>query len=317
MSTQSLSERSLAPIYKKQTLIKGKPAQIECIDINGQTFTIDHGIVRTLRLEDEWYEDLASPEAVLRWLAQNPQFKIDIFTFWQRLPDLSPKYQYYTEYETIAVLPIKSYEDWWNTRIKSRVRSLIRKSEKEGVRVIETTFDDRFVSGMTKIFNEAEYRQGRRFWHYGKSEADVKRQFSTYIKREHMIGAYLGDEMIGFVMLGHAGAFGLTGQILSSIHHRDKFTTNALMAKAVDVCAKLQLRYLCYIFWGDDTLTEFKRRCGFEPMIAPRYFVPMTSRGHLSLRVGAHHGVRGMIPPGIVNLLKQWRRRWVARRSTD
>ena len=30
-----------------------------------------------------------------------------------------------------------------------------------------------------------------------------------------MIGAYPSDEMIGFIMLGNAGNFGLTGQIIS------------------------------------------------------------------------------------------------------
>ena len=30
-----------------------------------------------------------------------------------------------------------------------------------------------------------------------------------------MIGAYYGGEMIGFIMLGNAGNYGITGQIIS------------------------------------------------------------------------------------------------------
>ncbi len=108
------------------------------------------------------------------------------------------------------------------------MRSQIRKAEKEGVVVRETRYDDDFVRGMTAIFNEAPVRQGRRFWHYGKDFETVKRQFSRYIHREHMIGAYYHDEMIGLIMLGNAGRFGITGQIISSIKHRDKATNNAL-----------------------------------------------------------------------------------------
>ena len=51
--------------------------------------------------------------------------------------------------------------------------------------------------------------------------------------------------MIGLIMLGNAGRFGLTGQIISAIKHRDKATNNLLIAKAVEVCARLGLPYLC------------------------------------------------------------------------
>ena len=146
------------------------------------------------------------------------------------------------EWEQIALLPIQSYDHWWNHQIKSRVRNQIRKSEKEGVTVRETDYDDDFVRGMTAIFNESPVRQGRKFWHYGKDFETVKRQFSRYIHREVMIGAYYKDEMIGLMMLGDAGRFGLTGQIISSLKHRDKSPNNALIAKAVEVCAKRKLR---------------------------------------------------------------------------
>ena len=167
-----------------------------------------------------------------------------------------------------------------------------------------------FVRGMTAIFNESPVRQGRKFWHYGKDFETVKRQFSRYIHREVMIGAYYKDEMIGLMMLGDAGRFGLTGQIISSLKHRDKSPNNALIAKAVEVCAKRKLDYLCYLFWSDDSLAEFKRRCGFEKTQVPRYFVPLTARGKLGLKVGGHRGWKMMIPPRIKAPLKRLRRKW-------
>ena len=36
------------------------------------------------------------------------------------------------------------------------------------------TFDDEFITGMTRIFNETPVRQGRRFWHYGKDFDTVR-----------------------------------------------------------------------------------------------------------------------------------------------
>lgn len=296
--------------FHRETLIKGQPAQQECIAINGQTYAVDRGVITMLSLEDEWYEDVADPEAVVEQLRQSKGFKPDIFTFWQRLPDLEPKHKFAIEWEEIAVVPVPSYDHWFNQQIKSRTRNLIRKAEKEGITVKETPYDDAFVRGMTAIFNEAPVRQGRKFWHYGKSFETVKQQFSRYIHREYMIGAYFEGEMIGFIMLGNAGRFGLTGQIISAIKHRDKATNNALIAKAVEVCAQRRLPQLCYLFWSGDSLAEFKRRCGFEPLRTPRYFVPLTAKGRLAMKLGLHRGWKAMLPGGLKSSLKKMRSCW-------
>jgi hypothetical protein len=174
----------------------------------------------------------------------------------------------------------------------------------------ETAYDDQFVRGMTDIFNESPVRQGRKFWHYGKDFETVKKQFSRYIYREEMIGAYLGEEMIGFIMLGNAGKFGLTGQIISKVKHRDKVTNNALIGKAVEVCAKKNLGWLVYLYWTNDSLAEFKRRCGFEEIKVPRYFVPLTQKGKLALKLGFHHGWKSVLPNQIKSPLKKMRKFW-------
>lgn len=296
--------------FTKDTLINGRPAEIQCLEIGGQTFSITRGLVSTLSLEDDWYEDLRDPERVIDALREHADRTPDIFTFWQRVPEWEPRYSYHLEWQELAVLPVKSYDEWWSRRISSRVRNLVRKAEKEGVTVRETAYDDDFVRGMTAIFNESPVRQGKRFWHYGKDFETVKRQFSRYNHREHMIGAYFGGEMIGFIMLGNAGRFGLTGQIISSLKHRDKATTNALVAKAVEICEKRGLDHLVYLFWSDDSLAEFKRRCGFERMKVPRYYVPLTHKGRLALRCGAHRAWKEMIPARIKMPLKRLRKLW-------
>ena len=302
--------KAVSRSYSKDTLVNGQPAKIKCIDIDGQTYAINHGPVTVVSLEDDWYEDVRNPERVIEALKRDVDFRADIFSFWQRPPEATPKYAYPMEWEQIALLPLQSYDHWWNHQIKSRVRNQIRKSEKQGVTVRETEYDDDFVRGMTTIFNESPVRQGRKFWHYGKDFETVERQFSRFIHREVMIGAYYKDEMIGLMMLGDAGHFGLTGQIISSLNHRDKSPNNALIAKAVEVCTKRNLDYLCYLFWSDDSLAEFKRRCGFEKTQVPRYFVPLTATGKLGFKVGAHLGWKMMIPQRIKAPLKRFRRKW-------
>jgi hypothetical protein len=315
MSASQVAAPPAGAFFTKSTLERGQPREIRCVTLEGQVFCVSGGPLTVARLEDEWYEDLANPELIIERLKQLDE-RIDLFTFWQRMPDVKPLYPYHLEWEEIAVLPVTSYEDWFTKQIKSRVRNQLRKAEKEGLVVRETRYDDAFVKGMTRLFNESPVRQGRKFWHYGKSFETVKEQFSRYVHREWMLSAEYGNEMIGLMMLGNAGRFALTGQILSSLHHRDKAPNNALIAKAVESCAARGLPYLIYLFWSDDSLAEFKRRCGFERVRVPRYYVPITWRGELALRAGAHRGVKAMLPPRLKASLKQLRTKWHGREQS-
>lgn len=304
-----------APFFAKETLVKGRPTQLDCIEVEGCTLVFDGRHLTQASVEDEWYTDLEDPAAVvaaLRRMKRPP----DLFTFWQRMPDVEPRYPYAMQTEDIAVLPIRSYDHWWNQQIKSRVRNQIRKAEKDGLVVRETVYDDEFVRGMTAIFNEAPVRQGRPFWHYGKSFETVKSQFARYLHRETMIGAWYGGELVGFIMLGDAGRFAVTGQIISSLRHRDKSPNNALVAKAIEVCARKGLPFLIYLHWSDDSLAEFKRRCGFERTAVPRYWVPITWKGRLALALGLHQGWKALLPAPLKSTLKRWRRRWYERGGT-
>jgi hypothetical protein len=309
MHTHPLTAESPLLVFAKDTLVKGNPAKLDCVEIRGQTYSISKGAVRIVSLEDEWFEDMTEPAAVMETLTDSG-LKVDLFTFWQRLPELQPKYPYYQEWESVAALPIHSYDHWFNNQISSRARNQIRKARREGVELRETAYDDEFVRGMTGIFNETPVRQGRPFWHYGKDFETVKRQFSRYVFREEMIGAYYGGEMIGLIMLGITERYAITGQIISRISHRDKATNNLLIAKAVEVCAKKHLPYLVYLFWSDDGLAEFKRRCGFEETKLPRYFVPLSAKGKLALKFGLHRGWKAALPENIKGNLKKLRKLW-------
>jgi hypothetical protein len=185
---------------------------------------------------------------------------------------------------------------------------MIRKSQKAGVEVREATFNDDFVQGMVEIFNESPVRQGRPFWHYGKDFETVKHQFSRFLFREDLIGAYYQGELIGFVMLGNAGRFGVLGQFISKFKHRDKATNNALMAKTVEMCEKRQLPYLTYGSWTDSSLVDFKRHCGFEEVKLPHYFVPLTLKGRVALKLGLdrlHADWKEILPKQIKEPLKR------------
>ena len=300
--------------FVKDTLVNGLPVRQECVRVDAQTFAVERGALTIVRPEDEWFDDVTDAPRVVAAL-RDSGVKADLFTFWQRIPHHAQAHAYATEQEGWAVLAVSTYDHWWNHQIKSRVRSQIRKAQKEGRVVKEVPFDDEFVRGMTEIFNESPVRQGRRFWHYGKDFDTVKAQFSRFTYRERMIGAYFNDTLVGFVMLANAGRFALAGQIIASLHHRDKQPNASLVAKAVELCQEQGLDHLVYGYWTEDSLSEFKRRCGFEPVQVPRYHVSLSWKGSVALRCGLHHGWKHWIPERIKQPLKQARRAWNERQA--
>ncbi|MGR9108181.1 MAG: hypothetical protein ACU843_14765 [Gammaproteobacteria bacterium] len=308
MSKQSpLLFPSVGAIYTKETLKDGTPISLQCIDIGGQTFAIQQGLLTVASLEDEWYEDLDNPQLTINALQQNSDFKADLFTFWQRLPDKNPMYHYHMEWDNIAALRIESYDYWWNKQIKSNTRGHVRKAQKKGIVIKECAFDDDFIRGMVDIFNETPVRQNRRFWHYGKDFDTVKREFSRYLFREQLLGAYYDNELIGFIMLADAGRYAILGQIISKISHRDKNSTNALIAKSIEICADQKVPYLVYAHWPTGTLADFKQQNGFEKIELPRYYVPLTKKGELALKWGLHREWKTFVPDSVKGPLKKLR----------
>jgi hypothetical protein len=178
------------------------------------------------------------------------------------------------------------------------------------VRLVE--FDDDLVRGAVSIYSEVPTRQGKSFWHYGKPFENVKSELSTYLDRSVFIGAYLGDELIGFIKLIVMENYADPVQIISKVRHRDKAAMNALLAKAVQWCAERRIPYLFYGEWsiGGGSLDDFKRNNGFERLRLPRYYVPLTGVGAMALKLRLHHGLAAALPPRLVRLAKRIRRGW-------
>ena len=133
VSGAAVSTESPWPRFSKLTMVDGSPRRVECLTLAGQTFVVDGGIVSTMRLEEEWYEDLRDPVEAVRLLSASNAPPADLFTFWQRVPDVEPRFPFRTEWEELAVLRIQSYEHWWTKQLKPQARNKARKAEKAGV----------------------------------------------------------------------------------------------------------------------------------------------------------------------------------------
>jgi hypothetical protein len=275
--------------------------------------------LRIARLDAELYHFLSNPEPVIDRL-RNSTDHIDIFTFMQGLPETGPKFMYPMEWDNLAVLPVSTYENWWNKQIRSITKNRAKQAEKKGVVIREVQFDEKLAGGIWEIYNECPIRQGRRFRHYGKDQETVYREASTYLDDSTFIGAYLGEELIGFIkMVADEGRVqaGLMN-ILSKMQHKDKAPTNALLAQAVRSCANQGIAYLVYNNYSygskqHDGLSEFKERNGFKRVDVPRYYVPLTHFGGFALRMGFHHRLADRFPESIAGRLRELRKSWYMR----
>jgi hypothetical protein len=293
---------------KAEIRIRERDTNVTSTRICDRTIIVIGTWLKTASVRDEAFvegEIVPDLESVITYLKQW-EAKPDIFTFSQKITDPNPKFVYHTEWDDFAVIPIVTYEDWLRNRIKKDVKENLRRAKREGVEVRASPYDDAFVQGIKKLYDETPIRQGKRFWHYGKSFETLKQLHGTYCERAQYVGAYLRGELIGFIKMVYVDNFAKTMHVFGSHKHRHKRPTNALIAKAVEICAERKLSFLIYgeyNFPGKkaNSLTEFKSRNGFEEMKYPRYFIPLTAKGNLTLRLRLHRGLRRHVPAPMTN----------------
>ena len=291
--------------------VKGQPVRVPSACILGRTVITTGRWIKTALVMDEDMvegETVADPDSFL-YLLKHSGLQADLFTFAQKLPDVAPRRQYHLEWDSAAVIPITSFADWLANRADSSVRKNLKRAKRDGVVVRLADFDDALVEGICRINNESPIRQGKPFWHYQKDFDAVRRENATYLDRSAFIGAYLAGELIGFIKMVYVGTVATTIQVISQKRHSEKKPTNALLAKAVEICEHKGMSHLVYgqyAYHGvNNSLTEFKRRNGFEQALLPRYYVPLTAIGALALKLNFHRGLADSIPaPVLAQLLK-------------
>jgi len=260
-------------------------------------------------LRSEYYEFVDDPHDFIAKL-QAQRTGADLFTFLQRPSDSVPRYDFHLEWQGVAVLSITTYENWWKNQINDKTRNMIRKAQKKGVQLRLLEFNDELVRGIKEIYDESPLRQGKPFVHYRKDFETLKRAHVTFLERSDFIGAFKGQEMIGILKITHGKGFSSVMQIVSKVGDRDKAPTNALLARTVELCAERNIPLLHYGIWFRRGLTEFKKHHGFAEMNLPRYFVPLSLRGKIGLKLKLHRNPIDVVPGNLQDLVADWRTKW-------
>ncbi len=272
--------------------------------------------------DEEWMgEEVQDPAVCIDLLKVSKVrgLQADIFTFTQMLPTTVPKYDYLSEPNSVAAIRLIGFEEWWR-KLPQATRKNVRRAKRRGVEVVVRQFDDKLVQCIKDINDESPMRQGMPNAHYGKSVEQVKKDHCSFLDRSDFICAFFKDEMIGFLKIVYRGNIASVLNLASKTCHADKRPANALMAKAVELCVARGALYLTYGLFNygnkkDSSLREFKIRNGFEEILVPRYYVPLTKWGTLCVKLGLHRGLLGILPTRIITLLVGLRAKWYRLRS--
>lgn len=300
--------------------IKGAGRHVPSVEVEGRIVVVLGRWLRIASVHEEiWTEGqvVADPASFIQAIRE-AGLKADLFAFRQKLPATEPRYPYHVFFENWAVIRTGNLNAWWDSLPQSS-RKNVRRASRRGVVVRSARCDEALIQGITEIYNELPIRDGRPFPHYGKDLATVRTEVCTLLDRSRFIGAYFGTELIGFLKLVYMGKVASVLYLSSKQAHFDKRAANALLAEAAKICHDDGVEYLVYdhFNYGNRTnslLTEFKRRNGFQPMLVPRYFVPLTLRGHTALKLGWYRGLAGLLPSWLVDFLLELRTRYYDQR---
>lgn len=265
-------------------------------------------LLRVARVQSEHYAPLDDPLSAIETFRNSG--KADLFTFIQAGGDPSPKYDFHYELDSIAVVTITTYDHWWTRQINDKTRNMVRKAKKMGAEIRKVELDDELVKGIKEIYDEVEVKQGKPNRHYGKTLETLKMEHSSFLDRSDFIGAYFQGKLIGFAKITFTKDRGVLMNIAGMNCHRDKAPSNALLARAVEICAERGLPYLQYGVWSKRGLGNFKKHHAFERLDIPRYFVPLSLKGKIALSLKLHRSVKEMIPEGWIDFGAELRSKW-------
>jgi hypothetical protein len=298
--------------------VKGKWIKVPALEVDGKYIIIKGNLIKMAIIDAEEYlaTDLEDPELCLKKLREetSEELRADIFTFAQKLPAIVPRYDYLTEWDSVAAVRTNSFKDWWE-KLPQATRKNVRRSQKRGVLVTVRELDEDLIRGLVELNNECPVRAGRPYPHYGKSFDQTKKDQESFSERRALIWAHVGSELIGFLKIVYRGEIASVLHLIPKISQYEQRPANALLAKAVELCEAKGISYLTYGMFNygnkqDSPIREFKSRNGFEESLVPRFYIPLTTKGAFGLKLGLHRGLHGLLPPSVISRIADARARW-------
>ncbi len=298
--------------------MNGKWVTVPALDIGDKPVVVTGRWIKVAAVHDEaWLEsELEDPVSYIDGLKPRKLHRAmaDIFTFAQKLPETRPRYSYYTEWDSVAAIRLTSFTDWWE-HLPQETRKNARRAARQGVVVRIQRLDDVLIGGIVELNNDSQVRQNQPFFHYGKTFDEVRKDYSSFGERSDFICAYLGTELIGVIKIVYCGKIAAIMQLLTKRSQDATRPANALMAKAVERSEQRGMSYVTYCNYSygnkrKSSLSEFKHRNGFEEIFVPRFYVPLTVKGKICLRLKLHRDFLGILPENVIRWGISARAKW-------
>ncbi len=298
--------------------IKGKWLSVPALDFGDKQIVVRGRLVKTAMVHnEEWLiTELQGPDNCVRLLKdqKSSNFRADLLSFAQKVPNIEPKYPYHLEWDSVAATETSSFQAWWEG-LPQETRKNVRRSAKRGLTTEVRQLDEKLLQEIVTLNNDNPTRQGKTFTHFGKNIQQVRKDQSDFLDRSDYICSYSGSELVGVTKLVYRGSIASILTFLPKTSQSDKRPANAMIAKAIELCEKQHILYLTYGMFNygnkkETPLREFKIRNGFREVLVPRYFVPLTVWGRLSLALGLHRGAIGLLPHRAITLMVEARAKW-------
>jgi hypothetical protein len=297
---------------------KGRWVTIPGIEVNGDILIATGQRLKIARIRGEEMreKEIEDPHLYIVALRNDTDriLKADIFTFTQKLPATQPRYSYPMERESVAVIPLASFKDWWEG-LPQETRKNVRRSQKRGVVIEVKELDGDVVEGIRDVNDDSPLRQGTKNAYYGLTSEDTWKRYGEFNGRCDFICAYSGEELIGFLHLVYREDVAAILNLTVKPSHFDKRPANALMAGAVEVCGGRGISHISYGLYNygnkrNSSLRDFKTRNGFKEILIPRYFVPITPWGRVCMKANLHRGLIGILPHSAISAGVRARALW-------
>jgi hypothetical protein len=279
------------------------------MNVCGVDIAVTGRLVRIVRLKDELYTSAPDPVEIQKQMRQ-AGIGADILSFVQDLDDAQPKYGYLREDEAFAVLRLTTFDHWYNKQLRCKARNTLRKAAGSDLETRVIEFSDELLHGIKAIYSDMPIVQGKRNWHYGKDLDTLRREHATFLDCSEFVGAYIGGELIGFAKVTHLKTYSIIMNLVAKVAYRDRAPSNALLARVVELTAARGTQLLNYGVWGRRGLNLFKTANAFERLTVPRYYVPLTLRGRVALRLGLHLSLKERLPESWIVRAADARARW-------
>src|SRR4051794_3640178 len=100
--------------------------------VDGYKLAVSGGFIKSARLYDEYYVSLQNAQSFVSKLRQS-NFRPDVFTFMEDISESIAKRSFTWCPQSIAVLPVTTYEKWLRDQIRFKARNKLHKSHRSGV----------------------------------------------------------------------------------------------------------------------------------------------------------------------------------------